>query len=77
MAAALSGRMGRAEAHALVERASRRAREERRPMREALLEERELREALGEAELDRLLNPGRAVAASTALVDALLRQRGS
>jgi 3-carboxy-cis,cis-muconate cycloisomerase len=77
VAAALSGRMGRAEAHALVERASRRAREERRPLREALLEERELREALGEAELDRLLDSGPAVAASTALVDALLRGRGS
>jgi 3-carboxy-cis,cis-muconate cycloisomerase len=77
VAAELARRMGRAQAHALVERASRRARDERRTLREALLEEGELRKHLSENELDRLLEPRAAAAASAALVDQLLAQRGT
>jgi 3-carboxy-cis,cis-muconate cycloisomerase len=77
LASALSGRMGRAEAHALVERASRRAREAGRSLREALLAESELPEVLSEAELDRLLDPRAAAEAAARLVDALLARRGS
>ncbi len=75
VAAALAGRMGRTEAHALVERASRRARDEKRSLREALLEEGELRQHLSEAELERLLEPRAAAASSAALVDQLLARR--
>jgi len=77
LAAALSGRMGRAEAHALLEGASRRAREERRALGELLREDAEVLRHLSEAELGRLLDPRRAAAASAALVDRfLLGRRG-
>jgi 3-carboxy-cis,cis-muconate cycloisomerase len=72
VAAALAPRLGRARAHAAVERASRRAREERRPLAEALAAEPEVRGALSRAELDRLLDPRAAAGAAPALVDRLL-----
>jgi len=75
LAAALSGRMGRAEAQALLEGASRRAREERRALGEILREEGEVLRHLSEAELGRLLDPRRAAAASAALVDRFLSGR--
>lgn len=77
VAAALVGRLGRGEAHALVERASRRAREGQRPLRETLLEESQLRQHLSQAELDVLLEPRAAASAAAALVDQLLASRGS
>jgi 3-carboxy-cis,cis-muconate cycloisomerase len=77
LAAALAVRMGRAPAHALVERASRRARAAAHPLRQELLAEDELRRHLSPAELDRLLDPRAAVAAASALVDQLLARRGS
>jgi 3-carboxy-cis,cis-muconate cycloisomerase len=77
LAAALAGRMGRAPAHALVERASRRARAAGCPLRQELLAEDELRRHLSPAELDRLLDPRAAIAAAGALADQLLARRGS
>jgi len=57
VSAALAARLGRAQAHELLEQASRRAIEEKRHLRHVLLEMSEVREHLSEAELDRLLEP--------------------
>jgi 3-carboxy-cis,cis-muconate cycloisomerase len=57
VSAALSTSLGRTRAHALLEQASRRAVEERKHLRDVLLEVPEIREHLDEAQLDRLLDP--------------------
>ena len=57
VSAALTASMGRAEAHELLERASRRAVEEKRRLRDVLQEMPEIRDRLSEAELIRLFDP--------------------
>jgi 3-carboxy-cis,cis-muconate cycloisomerase len=77
VAAALSRRLDRGLAHALVEEAARRARDGRRPLSEVLREDAEVRRYLTEAELQRLLDPRHGAAASAALVDRYLAGRRS
>jgi 3-carboxy-cis,cis-muconate cycloisomerase len=71
-AAARAPRQGRAAAHAAVERASRRAKAERRPLAEALAAEPAVQGELSRAELERLLDPRAAAGAAPALVDRVL-----
>ena len=54
---ALSATMDRAQAHAILERAARRAQQENRHLREILLETPEVRACLDERQLDRLFDP--------------------
>jgi 3-carboxy-cis,cis-muconate cycloisomerase len=75
-AAALAPRLGRAAAHAAVERASRRARAERRSLAEALAAEPAVQGELSRAELERLLDPRAAAGAAPALVDRVLAAAG-
>ena len=76
LAAALAPRMGREAAHGLLERAARRARDARRPLRDELKDEPSLRSHLAPGELEELFDTNRSVAASAAMVDRLLERRG-
>jgi 3-carboxy-cis,cis-muconate cycloisomerase len=70
--AALAGALGRPAAREAVERASRRAAEERRPLREALLASPEVAGRLDAADLDRALDPAAQLGAAATLVDRAL-----
>jgi 3-carboxy-cis,cis-muconate cycloisomerase len=70
--AALAGEVGRPRARELVERASRRAAAERRPLREALLQAPEVAGRLGEAGVDAALDPAAWLGAAGELVDRAL-----
>lgn len=56
--AALAKRVGRAEAHHLVERAAHRAIDSAKPFRDVLVAEKEITKHLSAADIDRLLEPG-------------------
>jgi 3-carboxy-cis,cis-muconate cycloisomerase len=73
VATALTGSLGRAAATELLEQASRRAVDERRPLREVLLESPELSETLGEAGLDRALAPDAYLGVAEQLIERALR----
>lgn len=78
VAAALSQRLGRQEAHERVAEAVRRAAAQGRRLREVLGEDRAIQAALPASELDRLLDPREAIGMAEALVDRALatRRRG-
>jgi 3-carboxy-cis,cis-muconate cycloisomerase len=70
--AALAGALGRPAARETVERASRRAAEQGRPLREVLLESPRVAGHLDAADLDRALDPAAHLGAAAALVDRAL-----
>ncbi len=74
-AMALARHMGRARAHALVERASRQATEQGRQLREILAEDAEVRAHLSAEELDRAFDPGNYLGIAVELVDRALAAR--
>jgi 3-carboxy-cis,cis-muconate cycloisomerase len=74
-AMALARHMGRARAHALVERASRQATEQGRQLREILAEDAEVRAHLSAEELDRAFDPGNYLGMAVELVDRALAAR--
>jgi 3-carboxy-cis,cis-muconate cycloisomerase len=69
LSTALARALGHAAAHQLVERACRRAREERRPLQEVALGDEEITEYLAAAELQSLFDPQQHVRAAARLVD--------
>ena len=73
VATALTGSLGRPAAAELLEQGSRRAVDERRPLREVLLESAEVRETLGEAGLDGALAPDAYLGVAEKLIDRALR----
>jgi 3-carboxy-cis,cis-muconate cycloisomerase len=74
---ALGARLGRQQAHELVERASRRAVAEGRSLGEVLAEEPTVAAALPSAELERLLDPSNYLGVAAAFVDRALAARDS
>jgi 3-carboxy-cis,cis-muconate cycloisomerase len=70
--AALAGALGRPAARETVERASRRAAEQGRPLREVLVESPRVAGHLDAADLDRALDPAAHLGAAAALVDRAL-----
>jgi len=71
-AAALAGPLGRRRAREAVELASRRAAQERRALRDVLLESPEVAGRLDGADLDRALDPAAQLGAARLLVDRAL-----
>jgi len=69
---ALARHVGKAEAHQLVEAASRRARESRKELRELLNEEKSVTGLLNTAELDRLLAPENYLGAAEEFVNRVI-----
>ncbi len=67
-----SERLGRLEAHDLVEAACRRALQEGRHLREELLQDRSIREVLSEEEIDAALEPAGYLGSAGAFVDRAL-----
>jgi 3-carboxy-cis,cis-muconate cycloisomerase len=74
-AAALARHLGRAEAHALVEQASRAAAQEGRHLRAVLAEDRRVQACLAPADLDRVFDARAAAGVAGALVDRALAAR--
>jgi 3-carboxy-cis,cis-muconate cycloisomerase len=74
---ALGAKLGRQQAHELVERASRRAVAEGRSLGEVLAEEPTVAAALPSAELERLLDPSNYLGVAAAFVDRALAARDS
>ena len=72
---ALAARIGRSEAHEIVERASRRAAEEGRELREVLAAEKTVAQHLPPQELARLSDPRNYLGQSAAFVDRVLARR--
>ncbi|HTO98897.1 MAG TPA: 3-carboxy-cis,cis-muconate cycloisomerase [Myxococcales bacterium] len=72
-ASRLAARLGKAEAHEVVGRAARRARESGRHLRAALEEDRAA--PLSASELDAIFDPQRAVGAAAGFIDRVLGQR--
>lgn len=72
VAAVLTQRIGRAAAHALVERACRRAVKESRDLRELLVNDSEIIGIVSAAEIDDLFNPRRHVSAAARLVEKVV-----
>jgi 3-carboxy-cis,cis-muconate cycloisomerase len=70
---AVSDSIPRPRAQALVEAASLRAVDERRPLREVLLEVPEIADSLGQSRLDEALDPRGYLGATDALIDRALR----
>jgi 3-carboxy-cis,cis-muconate cycloisomerase len=73
---ALRERVGRPEAHQLVEAASRRALEAGRPFRDELLDDDAIRSELSEEEIDRALDVDGYASEAAALVERALRRYG-
>ncbi|KKB62336.1 3-carboxy-cis,cis-muconate cycloisomerase [Robbsia andropogonis] len=69
---ALGERLGRMEAHHLVEAASKAAVAQKRPLRDLLQEQPEVRAQLSESQLARLLDPAHYTGQAGAFVDAVL-----
>jgi len=69
---ALASSLGRTGAHEIVERASRRAALERRPLRQILSEDPEVKSRLSPHELDRLFDPSQGLGQAEALVEQAL-----
>jgi len=76
VALALGARMGRLEAHQLVEAACRIASESRRNLRDVLAEVPLVAAQLSRQDLDRLLDPGHYLGRSGEMVDQVLARRG-
>lgn len=72
VAIALAKNMGRMPAHHLVERASHRALESGRPLRELLVEDETVREHLSVAEIDGLLDPQNYIGSADAMIGRIL-----
>ena len=72
VAARLAGTLGRERAHALLERAAGRVREEGRDLRAILAEDPAVAEALGPGGLDDVFDPGPAVRAAAGWIDRAL-----
>jgi 3-carboxy-cis,cis-muconate cycloisomerase len=71
---AMSERVGRRQAHELVQAASRRAVEAGRPLRDELLDDAEIRAQLSPAEIDRALDPSGYLGSGEAFVERALRR---
>jgi len=71
---ALRERLGRSDAHRLIEAAARRALAAGRPFRDELLDDEEIRSELSEAEIDRALDVDRHASEAAALVERALRR---
>lgn len=76
VAMALAPHLGRAQAHALVERACRQGLEQGRHLRETLAEDPQVQALLSAAELDRLFDPAQATGPAERLVARVLAARG-
>jgi 3-carboxy-cis,cis-muconate cycloisomerase len=74
VAIALAKQTGRAQAHALLEEASRRAVDGHLPLRDVLLAMTEVREHLGEPELTSLLDPRNYLGSTQHFIDRVLRE---
>ena len=72
---ALVPRIGRLQAHEIVERASRRAAETGRPLKTVLAEEPAVTQQLSAADLDALFEPLNYLGQATAFVDRVLAAR--
>jgi 3-carboxy-cis,cis-muconate cycloisomerase len=72
VATGLAGALGRVAAHDLVHRLSREAADTGRPLRAVLLADPTVRAQLGEADIDRLLDPGRYLGSAARFVDRAL-----
>ncbi|MGE0150991.1 MAG: 3-carboxy-cis,cis-muconate cycloisomerase [Reyranellaceae bacterium] len=73
VAMALAGRLGKAQAHALVARAARRAAEEGIHLRQAIGDEEDIASRLDGEALDRLFDPAAALGAAERMVAAALK----
>lgn len=71
---AIAKRVGRREAHRLVEAASRRAAEAGRPLRDELLDDAHILEHLRPEEIDRALDPASYLGSTKALIDRVLQR---
>jgi 3-carboxy-cis,cis-muconate cycloisomerase len=65
-------RLGRLEAHELVQAVARRTADDGKPFRDELLTEPDLREVLSAEEIDAALDPGRYLGSAGAFVDRAL-----
>jgi 3-carboxy-cis,cis-muconate cycloisomerase len=76
---ALAAHIGRLQAHDLVERACRRAREQDRHLRDVLIEDSIVRAHLSVSDLERLFDPGNYLGSAGMMVDRVLnaRRKGS
>ncbi|HYS09845.1 MAG TPA: 3-carboxy-cis,cis-muconate cycloisomerase [Myxococcales bacterium] len=74
-ASRLAERLGRTEAHALVERAARRAQSGGKHLRAALEEEKAVRQHLSAADLDAIFDVDRLPGAAAAFIDRVLARR--
>jgi 3-carboxy-cis,cis-muconate cycloisomerase len=74
VAIALAKHMGRMPAHQLVERASHRALESGRPLRDLLLEDKAVREHLSAAEIDGLLDAKNYTGSADAMIERVLAE---
>lgn len=72
VAIALAKHMGRMPAHHLVEKASHRALESGRSLREVLTEEKQVREHLSTDDIDKLLDPKNYIGSAESMVDRVL-----
>ena len=72
---ALGSKIGRQQAHQLIEKASRKAVADDRPLGEELAADREVTRHLKPAEIERLLDPQHYLGQATALVDRVLAAR--
>lgn len=72
---ALAERIGRQPAHELVERACRQAADNKRPLRDVLLEDDLVASHLTVQDLDRLLDPAHYLGAADSMIDSVLRRR--
>lgn len=69
---ALGPRLGRLEAHHIIEQASREATRQGRHLKDVLMDDPKVREHLSAGDLERLLSPGNYLGAAEALVDRAL-----
>jgi 3-carboxy-cis,cis-muconate cycloisomerase len=72
VAAALAGPLGRVGAHGLVQRLARQAADTGQPLRAVLAADFQVRQHLGEADLDRLLDPEGYLGTAEQLIDRAL-----
>ncbi|MFZ3329034.1 MAG: 3-carboxy-cis,cis-muconate cycloisomerase [Candidatus Acidiferrales bacterium] len=72
VAIALAKQMGRMPAHHLIEKASRRALESSRSLRDVLIEDKQVREHLAPAEIDKLLDPKNYTGSAESMIERVL-----
>jgi 3-carboxy-cis,cis-muconate cycloisomerase len=72
VAVALAEKTGRLPAHKTMERASRRAAESGRPLKDVLMEDAEVRKQLSAADLTRLLDPSNYIGSAEKMIGQVL-----